>query len=219
MHLIQITAKNYNFPSIKGISQKQLEEHYKLYAGYVKKLNEIWNEQMNSAKFSSPNTTYGEPRNTKLGESYALNGVKLHELYFENLGGTGSKPSPELSNAMLRQFGSFDDFLMHLKNVGLSMRGWVTAVIDPLDGAIHVTGSDAHDAGSLWLSYPLIVLDVYEHAYFLDFGTDRKRYLDIVANDINWDVASKRFNDYLKIKACLMGKRSVSNLFPQWTLN
>ncbi|CAM2968767.1 hypothetical protein CLSP100651_12155 [Clostridium sporogenes] len=76
-----IIAKDYNFNNVKGISLNQLNAHYKLYNGYVNKLNEIWSIPNNSEDFKNSNSTFSKLRCIKRGESYALDGVKLHELY------------------------------------------------------------------------------------------------------------------------------------------
>jgi len=185
--------ETFNFESVKGISTRQLAEHYKLYAGYVTKLNEIWNVPYIPTNYIDSNATYSKMRSLKLGETYSLNGVKLHNLYFENMTGGNNTPSGPIFNAIKDQFSSFDDFISYLTNVGLSMRGWVILSIDSLDNKLHITGSDLHDTGSLWLSYPILVMDVYEHAYFMDFGTDKRKYISTFMENINWNILNDRF--------------------------
>lgn len=173
--------KIFDLKSVKGISMKQLDEHYKLYAGYVSKLNEIWNTTYIPGNYTDSNATYSKMRSLKLGETYSLNGVKLHNLYFENMTGGNNIPYGPIFNAITNQFSSYDDFISYLTNVGLSMRGWAVLSIDSIDNKLHIIGSDLHDTGAVWISFPILIMDVYEHAYFMDFGTDKKNiYLHLL---------------------------------------
>jgi len=134
-------------------------------------------------------------RSLKLGETYSLNGVKLHNLYFENIVGGNNTPYGPILNAILTEFSSYDKFISYLTNVALSMRGWVVLTMDLLDNKLHIIGSDAHDVGALWLSCPILIMDVYEHAYFMDFGTDRRKYISTFIENINWKVLNNRFQE------------------------
>ncbi|WP_376774528.1 superoxide dismutase [Clostridium thailandense] len=218
--MFKLTPKEYNFSSVQGMTLKQLQQHYKLYEGYVSKMNEIWNIPNNAKDFPNSNSTYSKMRSLKLGETYALDGVKLHELYFQNMTGDFNNPAGEIVKLIKRDFGSFEDFLGYLKEVGLSVRGWAILAIDPLDNRLHVFGSDAHDVGAVWNSYPLLVMDVYEHAYFLDFATDRSKYIDIFIKNINWKVVNQRLRQYNLIKAAADSTRNLKNvpLYPVWAL-
>ncbi|GAA0116978.1 superoxide dismutase [Clostridium senegalense] len=187
----------FNLNSVEGISIRQLEEHYKLYVGYVNKLNEIWSVPYMDNDFTGSNPTYSKMRSLKLGETYALNGVKLHELYFENMTNGNNNPSGVLLNAIENQFSSYENFISYFTNVGLAVRGWVVLCIDPIDNRLHIIGSDLHDQGAVWLSYPILVMDVYEHAYFMDFGTDKAKYMDTFIKNLNWDVLNERLQRYV----------------------
>lgn len=197
--MFNLKPKVFDFSSVKGISKKQLDEHYKLYVGYVSKVNEIWNIPYIPADFTNSNATYSKMRSLKLGETYSLGGVKLHNLYFENMTGGNNIPSGPLANAIKSQFSSYENFISYLTDVGLAMRGWVNLCIDPLDNKLHIIGSDAHDTGVVWLSYPILTMDVYEHAYFMDFGTDKKKYISTFIQNINWDVLNNRLQKYVSL--------------------
>jgi len=187
----------FDFNTVKGISKKQLDEHYKLYTGYVTKLNEIWNTPYVPSNYTDNNPTYSKMRSIKLGETYSIDGVKLHNLYFENMTGGNNTPCGPIFNAIVNEFGSYATFISYLTSVGLSMRGWAILTIDSIDRKLHVTGSDSHDNGAIWQSFPLLIMDVYEHAYFMDFGTDRKKYIATFIENINWDVLNQRFEKYI----------------------
>lgn len=197
--MCKIKTQNYNFSNVQGITQKQLTEHYKLYKGYVDKINEMWSIPNNSDMFPNSNSTYSKMRSLKRGESYALDGVKLHELYFNNITSGATPIGGKLLDKILRQFNSLDNFLKYFKEVGLSVRGWAILSIDPLDNKLHIFGSDAHDNGAIWLSYPLLIMDVYEHAYFLDFGTDKSKYIDVFFKNVNWNIVNHRLKKYYNL--------------------
>lgn len=189
----------FDFSSVSGISAKQLDEHYKLYAGYVNKLNQIWSVQYVPSDFADSNATYSKMRSLKLGETYALDGVKLHNLYFENMTGGSSIPYGPVLNAIANEFSSYENFISCFTDVGLSMRGWVILSIDSIDNKFHIIGSDSHDTGAIWMSHPILVMDVYEHAYFMDFGSDRKKYISTFIKNINWKVLNKRFQNHISL--------------------
>lgn len=194
--MYNIKPKVYDLKSIQGISERQLDAHYKLYVGYVNKLNEIWNTPYIPKEYTSSNPTFSKMRSLKLGESYALDGVKLHQLYFKNMTGGNNKPNGAILNAIINQFSSYKNFISYFTDVGLSMRGWTVLTIDSIDNKLHIIGSDSHDNGAIWLSWPILVMDVYEHAYFMDFGTDRKKYISTFIKNINWKVLNTRFTNY-----------------------
>ncbi|WP_099187742.1 superoxide dismutase [Tepidibacter mesophilus] len=191
-----IQAKKYDFEDINGITLNQLNQHYKLYEGYVSKVNEIWTILDENKLYENPNTTYSKTRSLMLGQSYAVDGVKLHELYFSNLGGGNNMPYGDILNKIQKKYGTYEFFKKRFKNIGLSMRGWVVLSIDSLDDSLHIYGLDAHDVGTVLMSYPLLVMDVYEHAYMIDFGIDRNKYIDVFIDNINWDIVNERFINY-----------------------
>ncbi|HEY5561085.1 MAG TPA: superoxide dismutase [Clostridiaceae bacterium] len=195
--MYNLEPETFDFKSVKGLSMNQLDAHYKLYTGYVIKLNEIWNTPYIPGNYTDSNATYSKMRSLKLGESYSLDGVKLHQLYFENMTGGNNTPYGPILDAITNQFSSYEDFISYFTNVGLSMRGWVVLSIDSLDNKLHIIGSDSHDSGAVWLSYPLLIMDVYEHAYFMDFGTDRKKYISTFLENINWGVLNDRLGKYV----------------------
>ncbi len=176
-----VELKKFDFSSIKGISTEQLTQHYQLYKGYVDTINRIWGGEKKN-----------DTRCIQLAQSYSANGVKLHQLYFENLGGDCKKSFGSILSLMERDFGSYSEFEKRFKDIGGVMRGWVVLAFDPLDKRLHIYGSDAHDEGSIWDAVPLLVMDVYEHAYMIDFGIDKKRYINVFFNNINWNAVNER---------------------------
>jgi Fe-Mn family superoxide dismutase len=184
---------NYDPASLKGISQKTFDIHHdKLYAGYVKKSNDIaenlrkLRNDIISGK-AEGNQTYSELRGLKEGETFAVNGVYLHEWYFDVLGGDGNcQSAPELSKAISEKWGSVEDFIKYFTECGMAARGWAVLAWDIKAQGLKQYNADAHNQGGIWGAIPIIVLDVYEHSYFIDFGSDRKSYIEAFFNNLNW---------------------------------
>ena len=167
--------KNLPFKELKGISQKTVEIHWgKLYQGYVKKFQEI-QEKLEKVDLSSANATFSELRELKIEQTFATNAILLHEAYFDILGGDGN-PGGKILEAIKKDYDSFENWAEHFKALGLASRGWVVLAYDFNDGKLRNYIADAHNLYGIWGTAPLIVLDVYEHAYFIDFGSDRKSY-------------------------------------------
>ncbi len=183
------------------ISKKTLEIHHdKLYVGYVKKADEISKKLVDLAKSGNAegNATYSELRALKDSETFAVNGVYLHEWYFDVLGGDGSiADAPELSKALVEKWGSVEFSLKYMSECGMAARGWAILAWDTKIGKLKQYNADAHNQGGVWGCIPIIVLDVYEHAYFIDFGSDRKGYIEAFWRNFNWAKAEEL---YLKVK-------------------
>ncbi len=186
-----IQPKNYDFSNIKGISMNQLQQHYTLYKGYVSSYNKI-TAILNEKNSLTTGATYSEARSLALGETFSLNGTKLHQYYFENLGSMQDRPFGLIYKWITEDYGSFSHWKKRFTEIALSVRGWVVYTYDPIDSRTHIIGQDSHDMVSIWSSAPLLVLDVYEHAYMIDFGIDRKAYLEVFYQNINWEVVNER---------------------------
>jgi Fe-Mn family superoxide dismutase len=178
--------------NLNGISDKQIDFHFDThYKGYVTKYNEI-QEKLASADRSKANQNFSEYRALKVEESFNYMGVVLHELYFENLGAKGS-PSPDLKAAVEKAFGSMEKCQEELKASGIGLRGWALLSCDLFSGELVVNGLDAHNLYGYVGSLPLIVLDVYEHAYYVDQGPKRPPYIENFFGNLNWDAINARF--------------------------
>lgn len=187
------TVKPLKYKTLQGLSEKQLSEHHDvLYAGYVKKVNELRSKIPNADK-SNANGTYAELRELKLEEGFAVNGVKLHESYFDNLGGKGQSEG-DIKKMIEEDFGSYEKWEEEFKALGLCSRGWVVLAYDLDDKKLRNYLADVHNQGGVWNAIPLLVLDVYEHAYFLDYATGRKKYIEAFFQNLDW----KHVNNLLK---------------------
>ena len=163
--------------ALRGISEKTIETHHdKLYAGYVNKRNEI-ESLLPGVDRSAANQAYSAYRALKLEETFSADGAILHELYFDILGGPGGAPTGSLADKINADFGSFEAFVEDLTACGMAARGWAVTAYDPSDGKLHNFLCDVHNQGGVWGTVPLMALDTYEHAYFMDYGSDRAAYI------------------------------------------
>ncbi len=186
---------------LKGISDKTLAIHHdKLYAGYVAKAEEIHKrlkELSSGGDVSSANQSYSELRALKDGETFAVNGVYLHEWYFDVLGGNG-EPSGPLAEALKEKHGTIENFITYFSACGMAARGWVVLCWDTHEQKLRIYTGDAHNQGGVWGCLPIIVLDVYEHAYFIDYGSDRKAYIADFWKNLDWKKANELYEAALK---------------------
>jgi superoxide dismutase, Fe-Mn family len=174
---------------LEGISRETVEAHYKLYQGYVNKRNEILGA-LGGVDLTGANQVYSELRALKVDLTFALGGIKNHELYFEHLGGRGGDPAGVFATLVKRDFGSIDAWRGDLKATGLAARGWAWTAYDWDEGRLFNYIGDAQNTFPVWNATPLVALDVYEHAYFIDFSTDRGAYIDAFFNNLDFDVVN-----------------------------
>lgn len=181
------------FKELKGISAKTNAIHHgKLYTGYVNKRNEV-EEKQKEIDLASANQVYSAWRGLKEGETFAANGMILHEIFFSVLGGNGNPEGTTIKEVIERQWGSWDRFVKEFTATGLAARGWAILAFDPSDHKLHIYAADAQNQGGVWGSTPLLPCDVYEHAYFLDFGADRKAYLTAFLENVDWGKVGERY--------------------------
>jgi Fe-Mn family superoxide dismutase len=174
---------------LDGISRETIEAHYKLYQGYVNKRNEILGK-LADVDLESANQVYSTIRALKLDLTFAIGGIKNHEIYFGHLGGTGGDPSGLFADLVKRDFGSVAAWKADLKATGMAGRGWAWTAYDWDEGRVFNYLGDAQNAFPVWNATPLVALDVYEHAYFIDFGTDRGEYIDAFFHNLDYDVVN-----------------------------
>ncbi|PIS02887.1 MAG: superoxide dismutase [Chlamydiae bacterium CG10_big_fil_rev_8_21_14_0_10_42_34] len=189
--LSSYVAKDYShLIGMQGFSDSLLEMHFKLYAGYVKNANFLLGElkamkDVNSYEFGAFKRRLG----------WEFDGMRLHELYFDNLGGKSpiDKKSP-FYQALIAQFGSFDTWKKDFIATGMIRGiGWSLLYLDLESGALINVWINEHDTGHLVRGQPILIMDVFEHAYMPQYGLDKMKYIDAFFNNINWDVVSSRF--------------------------
>ena len=190
-----IEAKKFSsIRALDGISEKTMTEHYKLYEGYVKKSNEIL-EKLKAVDLSTANQVYSDLRELKVELSFALGGVRNHEVYFEHLGGVGGEPTGKLAGAIKKDFGSFAAFREDMAKTAIAARGWVWLAYDWHTGRLYNFLGDSQNTYALWGCTMLVALDTYEHAYWMDYGTGRAAYVEAFFKNLDWDVVEKKFTE------------------------
>jgi Fe-Mn family superoxide dismutase len=174
---------------LDGISRGTIEAHYRLYEGYVAKRNEILGK-LADLDLAGANQVYSELRSLKVDLTFAIGGIKNHELYFEHLGGAGGEPKGAFGALVARDFGSAEAWQADLKATGLAGRGWAWTAYDWDERRLFNYIGDAQNTFPVWNATPLVALDVYEHAYFMDFGTDRGAYIDAFFHNLDYGVVN-----------------------------
>jgi len=181
----------YNASKLRGLSDKLITSHHdNNYAGAVKNLNAVELELAKVTK-DTPGYLVAGLREREL--TYA-NSVYLHELYFANLGGNG-KPSGNLASALATQFRSAARWEELLRATAMSLgggSGWVVIAHAPLTDDLRIIGSGGH-AQALAAGVPILVIDMYEHSYALDYGAAHAKYIDAVFANLDWGVLDKRW--------------------------
>jgi len=180
---------------LEGISRQTIEAHYRLYQGYVAKRNEILGK-LAGVDLAAANQTYSELRELKLELTFAVGGIKNHELYFDHLGGSGGEPKGRFGELVAREFGSTGAWKADLKATGLAARGWAWTAWDWDEGRLFNYLGDAQNTFPVWNATPLVGLDVYEHAYFMDFGTDRAAYIDAFFDNLDYGIVDGLVETY-----------------------
>ncbi len=179
---------------LAGFSDELLKNHFTLYEGYVNNINKLVNstaamveqEQGATAEFAETTRRFG----------WEFNGMRLHELYFENMmkGGSTLDAASSLGKKITEEFGSFVQWEKHFRAIAM-MRGigWVILYRDNFTGALNNVWVNEHDGGHLAGSTPILVLDVFEHAYMIQYGLKKVDYVEAFMKNICWHVAGARF--------------------------
>ena len=187
-------AKNFDaLVGLTGFSDILLKNHFTLYQGYVANTNKL-NDQL-AVFLNEDKTALPEYAELKRRFGWEFDGMRLHELYFGNLGksaaplGAGS----ELAKRIAGSFGSFEKWQKDFKATG-AMRGigWVVLYLDQSSGNIFNAWINEHDSGHFAGCAPLLVMDVFEHAYMLDYGIKKADYIEAFFRAIDWTAAEKR---------------------------
>jgi Fe-Mn family superoxide dismutase len=183
---------------LDGISKRTMEEHYKLYQGYVNKANEILEKLASLDRDpAKANPTYSDIRVLKVELTRALGGVKNHEIYFDHLGGPGGKAEGAVRAMIERDFGSLDDWQKDLKATGIAARGWAWTAYDWDTRKLFNYIGDEQNTYPVWNCTPLVALDVFEHAYFIDFGTNKGGYIDTFFRNLDWKAVNRRAEEHM----------------------
>ncbi len=189
----------FNIGELKGISAKNIEEHLKLYAGYVKNANTVVEKISSlSAEFFGQ----GVDNSYLIAElfrrfSFEYNGMRNHEIYFSSLS-DGPKPLPEnseLDKKMIETCGGMEIFLTGFKNIALTRGvGWAVLWYDKKDKRLIASWVDEQHLGQLNGCEMILALDMWEHAYVYDYSTsEKKKYVEAFFENLNWSVIEENF--------------------------
>ena len=187
------TAKDYGkLIGMEGFSETLLKNHFTLYQGYVtntNKLVDILGQMLREGKTATPE--YAE---LKRRFGWEFNGMRLHEYYFENLGGKGGLDTASvLSKKIAEDFGSYEAWEKDFKATG-AMRGigWTVLYQDTLGGKLYNFWINEHDVSHPAGCNPILILDVFEHAFMIEYGLKRADYIEAFFKNIDWKAATAR---------------------------
>ena len=189
-------TQQFNLPTLDGISDKQIEVHLGLYAGYVKHVNLLREQIKNLTEAGAEKNAFAiESVRRRLG--FEFNGMRMHEFYFPQWeGGATDEPrGGELDKALSEKYGSWDDFIEHFKKVGMSRgSGWCTLAWDEKGKTPHVWWTADHELGTLADVKVLLAMDMWEHAYMVDYlPAEKAQHIDAFLKNLNWSVVEDRF--------------------------
>lgn len=176
-----------------GISRATHDSHLTLWKGYANKTNEI--RKALAAMEIDPaaaNQIYSQMRALKVNYAFAYSGLINHNVYFDTIGGQGGEATGDVATLISEAYGSFDRWAADWKATGMAGRGWVFLGYDHTEERVHTYIGDAQDTFPSWNHTLLLAMDVYEHAYFLDFQTARLKYIEAYMQVIDWDAVNAR---------------------------
>lgn len=186
-------AKDYSkLLGMEGFSDTLLNNHFTLYKGYVTNTNKVMDTLAAMLKDGKTGTPEFAELKRRLG--WEFNGMRLHEYYFENLGGKKALDTAgKLSKKMAQDCGSYESWLQDFKGTA-AMRGigWAILYQDNVSGKLFNQWINEHDAGHPSGCVPILILDVFEHAFMIDYGLKRADYIESFLKNINWDAAEGR---------------------------
>ena len=186
-------AKDYGkLLGMEGFSDTLLNNHFTLYKGYVTNTNKALDSM--AAMLKDGKTAAPEFAELKRRFGWEFNGMRLHEYYFENLGGKAAlKADGKLAKLIAASFGSYDTWLQDFKGTA-TMRGigWVILYQDTVGGKLFNQWINEHDVGHPAGCQPLLILDVFEHAFLTDYGLKRTDYIEAFLKNIDWAAAESR---------------------------
>ncbi|HBI34301.1 MAG TPA: superoxide dismutase [Candidatus Moranbacteria bacterium] len=179
---------------LDGFSDELLKNHFTLYEGYVANTNKAVDTIVNL--LDQDKTATPEYAEVMRRFGWEFNGMRLHELYFENMmkGGSTLEKESELGKKIVQQFGSLERWEKHFRATG-AMRGigWVVLYQDDVTGTMYNVWINEHNEGHMTGATPLLVMDVFEHSYMIQYGLKKVDYIEAFFKNICWHVVSARF--------------------------
>ncbi len=186
-------AKDYSkLIGMEGFSETLLKNHFTLYQGYVTNTNKLMDTLATMLKDGKVGTPEYAELKRRMG--WEFNGMRLHEYYFDNLGSKAAlDKSGKLAKKLTENFGSYEDWEKDFRGTG-TVRGigWVILYQDNVSGKLFNQWINEHDVGHPAGCVPILVMDVFEHAFITDYGLKRADYIEAFFKNINWAVAEGR---------------------------
>lgn len=183
------TLKTFNIPRLKGISEKNIKEHLKLYKGYVNNTNLIFNKLAELKNEPEKNAFILGELQRRLG--FEFDGMRNHEYFFKSLsdGPIEINKEGELFKKIEKEWGSYENFLSHFKFVATTRGiGWTILYYDKMSDKLIISWVDEHHLGQLTGLSPVLCLDMWEHAYVYDYPTsEKKKYIESFFENLNWE--------------------------------
>lgn len=193
----ELKAKDYpDFFRLQGFAEATLRQHYKLYLGYVKRYNELFEQYMQAQK-AVGHLQSGDLNSVKVDLTYALSAIKNHELFFDILGGDRSDLPEDsfLGKTIARDYGGMAQFIGDLRTTAAMGRGWCWSAYDLDRQFLFTYNGGTSQAMPVWNAIPILAIDLYGHAYLYDFGANKAAYIDNVIRNLNWKRVADRFAD------------------------
>jgi len=192
------TPKEFDLPELQGLSEKQIEAHLGLYKGYVTHVNLIA-EKLSAVRSGELEMDPYVVSELRRRFAFEFDGMRMHEYYFTQFEG-GSKTLRDdsaLAKSVSEKYGSGEDFINHVKEVVTTRGiGWVVVYYDKIAETVHTTFVADHELGQLAGLPIILALDVWEHAFMVDYlPAEKGKYIDSFLNNLNWEVIEKRFTD------------------------
>jgi len=176
----------------KGISEATHRAHLKLWQGYANKTNEIRKALTEvDCDPAKANQIYSQMRALKVNYAFAIGGYLNHNVYFGTLGGNGGPATGQVANLINESYGSFEKWSADWIATGLAGRGWAYLGYDCEEKRVFNFMGDSQDTFPAWNTQLILAMDVYEHAYYLDFQTARAKYIEAYMRCIDWDAVNK----------------------------
>ena len=184
-------ANNYQINGFTGLSEAILTNHFTLYQGYVTNTNKL-SDLLKSYEVDGKQTM-PEYAEIKRRFGWEWNGMRLHELYFENITSETMTMPDKIKDLVVNEFGSVELWAESFKSSGL-MRGigWVILYYDEVEQKLFNQWINEHDVSHLAGLKPVLVMDVFEHAFMLDYGLKRADYVNFFMSHIDWNVVASR---------------------------
>lgn len=192
--LVTGQPKPLKYEEIPGLlTKEQVTPHYQAhYGGALKRYVALEDELDKLLQSGERLTGYGYGGMHK-DQVARMNSVLLHELYFDNLVPAPGEPREDIRAALADRFGSLDRWAEDFRGCGMAASGWAILARDAVNGRLYNVASDLHEVGVIWLGQPLVVCDVYEHAFYVDYPNRKQEYVDKFVEFLDWDEINRRW--------------------------